>query len=98
LTPEEVARDNEIRREVQEESPPARHSEGMGHGCSSETWRQAIGEGPQSGCQIAKAADVSQIVVSRFSAGDRDIRMATARVGRGRPQVLVRLANRINRE
>jgi len=40
--------------------------------------REAIHTSGKSVYQIAKADDVSQIVVSRFLSGERDIRMETA--------------------
>jgi len=40
--------------------------------------REAIRSSGKSVYQIAKEADVSQIVISRFLSGERDIRMATA--------------------
>lgn len=78
LTPEEAARDEEIRRKVQEEFPPATPSSQTGSHLLSNAIRKAIRESGKSVYQIAKEADVSQIVVSRFLSGERDIRMATA--------------------
>jgi hypothetical protein len=72
LTPEEIAKDEEIRRQVQEEFPPAPESCRTGPGTLSTALRE------MSAYQIAKAANVSQIVVSRFLSGERDIRMETA--------------------
>ena len=40
--------------------------------------KQAIRDSGQTEYQIAKQAGVSQIVISRFISGQRDIRMATA--------------------
>jgi DNA-binding phage protein len=78
LTPEEVARDEDVRRKVQEEFPPARPVQSSSSHSLSETLKQTIRDSDQSEYQIAKAAGVSQIVISRFLAGERDIRMATA--------------------
>ena len=78
LTPEEVARDREIRRRVEEEFPPARPSLGTGPHGLSDALRRAIRQCGKSVYQIAKEADVSPIVVSRFLSGERDIRLATA--------------------
>ena len=78
LTPEEAARDEEIRRRVGEEFPPARASRHTDPGSLSEVLREAIRGSGKSVYQIAKAANVSQIVVSRFLSGERDIRMETA--------------------
>ena len=78
LTPEEIAKDEEIRRQVQEEFPPAPESCRTGPGTLSTALRDAIRRSEMSAYQIAKAANVSQIVVSRFLSGERDIRMETA--------------------
>ena len=78
LTPEEVARDREIRRKVEEEFPPAEPRVRAGPQALSEALRRAIRESDKSAYQIAQEAGVSQIVVSRFLSGERDIRMATA--------------------
>ena len=40
--------------------------------------RKAIRDSGKSVYQIGKEANVSQIVISRFLSGERDIRMATA--------------------
>ena len=78
LTAEEVARDEEVRRKVQQEFPPARTAGPTSPDSLSEALKQAIRNSDLTEYQIAKAAGVSQIVVSRFVAGERDIRMATA--------------------
>ena len=78
LTAQEAARDEQIRRKVQEEFPPARPSAPTGPHCLSDALRQAIRNSDKSVYQIAKEADLSQIVISRFLSGERDIRMATA--------------------
>ncbi len=78
LTPEEVAKDVEIRQRVEQEFPPALPSSRAGTGTLSKALREAIRSSDKSVYQIAKAADVSQIVVSRFLSGERDIRMETA--------------------
>ncbi|HTU92683.1 MAG TPA: helix-turn-helix transcriptional regulator [Gemmataceae bacterium] len=77
LSPEEVARDNEVRRKVQAEFPPAAPSGGAS-GRLSQALRDALRTSSKSMYQIAQDAGVSQIVVSRFLSGERDIRMATA--------------------
>ncbi len=78
LTPEEFAKDEEIRRKVQEEFPPARSEVASSPDSLSATLRQAIRGSDKSVYQIAREAEVSQIVISRFLSGERDIRMATA--------------------
>jgi len=76
LTPEEVARDHAIRRQLRAEFPPVLPrvlSDSL-----SEVLRQAIRESGMTVYQIAKRAGISQIMVSRFVSGERDIRLATA--------------------
>ena len=73
---EESARDREIRRKVQEEFPPV--AETPIPNSLSETLKRAILESELSVYQIAKKAHVSQIIISRFLSGERDIRVATA--------------------
>jgi DNA-binding phage protein len=77
LSAEEVARDEEVRRKVQAEFPPAASS-GSAPGRLSQALRDALRASDKSIGQIAQDAGVSQVVVSRFVAGERDIRMATA--------------------
>jgi ribosome-binding protein aMBF1 (putative translation factor) len=78
LTPEEIAKDEEIRRKVMEEFPPARPAHSPVPGSFSETLKQAIRASGKSELQIANEAGVSQIVLTQFLSGERDIRMATA--------------------
>jgi len=76
LTPEEVARYQAIRRQIYAEFPPALPaalSDSL-----SEVLREAIRESGMTVYQIAKRAGISQIMVSRFISGERDIRLATA--------------------
>ena len=77
LSAAEVARDEEVRRQVQAEFPPAAPS-GSASGRLSQALRDALRASDKSMYQIAQDAGVSQIVVSRFLTGERDIRMATA--------------------
>lgn len=77
LSPEEIARDEEVRRKVKTEFPPAASS-GCASGRLSQALREALRTSGKSMYQIAQDAGVSQIVVSRFLSGERDIRMATA--------------------
>ena len=44
----------------------------------SDALRRAIQASPKSVYEICKEAGISQIVVSRFLSGERDIRLATA--------------------
>ncbi len=78
LTPEEVAHDEEVRRKVTAEFPPARPRVSATPYSLSEALKQAIRESDKSEYQIAHLAGVSQIVISRFLSGERDIRMVTA--------------------
>jgi MoCo/4Fe-4S cofactor protein with predicted Tat translocation signal len=77
LSAEEVARDQEVRRKVQAEFPAATPSSGA-TGRLSQARRDALRASNKSMYQIAQDAGVSQIVLSRFLSGERDIRMATA--------------------
>src|ERR1700694_4541127 len=77
LSAEEVARDEEVRRKVVGEFPPAAPS-GSATGRLSQALREALRASNKSMYQIAQDACVSQIVVSRFLSGERDIRTATA--------------------
>jgi hypothetical protein len=78
LTPEEFAADEEIRGKVQREFPPSRSKAVSSPDSLSSALRQAIRGSDKSVYQIAMDAGVSQIVISRFLSGERDIRMATA--------------------
>ena len=78
LTPDEVARDEEVRRQVRGEYPPTRPGRPTTPHSLSEALKQAILTSDKSEYQIAQEAGVSQIVISRFLSGERDIRMATA--------------------
>jgi DNA-binding phage protein len=77
LSAAEVARDEEVRRHVQAEFPPAARSDSAS-GRLSQALKDALRGSGKSIYQIALDAGVSQIVVSRFLSGERDIRMATA--------------------
>jgi ribosome-binding protein aMBF1 (putative translation factor) len=78
LTPEEVEKDTAIRRRVEQEFPPARPDNRTVSGSLSQGLRAAIQKSGRSVYQISKEANVSQIVISRFLSGERDIRMETA--------------------
>lgn len=77
LTAEEVAADKEVRRKVMEEFPPAKPPTPEA-GALSDALKKAIESSPKSVYQICQDAGISQIVVSRFLSGQRDIRLATA--------------------
>ena len=78
LTPAEVARDEELRRKIFKEFPPATSSAAAPSDSLSEALRQAIRETGKTVDEVANEAGVSPIVISRFLSGERDIRMATA--------------------
>lgn len=77
LTPDEVAADQDVRRKAVQEFPPASPPLPESGGIS-DALRAAISASPKSVYQICKEAGISQIVVSRFLSGERDIRLATA--------------------
>ena len=84
LTPEEAARDAEIRRKVQIEFPP-RRTAGMNHGLAqtnesslSGLLKQTIRESGKSVDELARDAGLPAELVVRFLSGERDIHMATA--------------------
>lgn len=77
LTTDEIARDEQVRHEIQAEFPPAPPSD-RASGALSQALRNAIRSSDRSVDQIAQDAGVSQIVVSRFVSGESDIHMATA--------------------
>lgn len=76
LSSEQVARNRELRRRIREEFPPVPRAP-MPESVS-EALKQAIETSGLTVYEIAKRAKVSQIVISRFLSGARDIRLATA--------------------
>ena len=77
LTEADVANDEQIRSQVMKEFPPALLT-ALEAGRISDALRRAILASPKSVYQISKEAGISQIVISRFVSGERDIRLATA--------------------
>ena len=76
LSTEQATRDREARRRIQEEFPPI---PGQPIPDSvSYALKRAIQTSGITVYEIAKRAKVSQIIISRFLSGERDIRMATA--------------------
>ena len=76
LSPQQAARDREIRRKVMEEFPPL---EGEPESpLLSDPLREAIGQSGKSVPKLAKQAKVSAIVLQQFLDGKRDLRLATA--------------------
>ena len=78
LTQEEVAKDQEIRRKVQAEFPPVPCTIEPVTQSIADSLKRAIAGSDRSVYQIAKESGISQIVITRFLSGERDIRMATA--------------------
>ena len=76
LTAEEAARDNEVRRAVQTEFPPAPH-EARSYSLG-EALRKAIRDSTQPADEIAEKAHLSPLALSKFVAGERDIHLETA--------------------
>ena len=72
---QQVARDREIRTKIEAEFPPA--GKPVLSDPISEPLRKAIKASDKSAYQISKEAGISQIMISRFLAGERDIRLAT---------------------
>ena len=78
VTPEEAARDNEVRRAVQAEFPPATTPHESRFDSLGEALRKAIRDSPQPAAEIAAKAHLSPLALSRFLAGERDIHLETA--------------------
>ena len=76
LSTEQAMRDREARRRIQEEFPPV--PEQPIPDSVSDALKRAIQTTDMTVYEIAKRAKVSQIIISRFLSGERDIRMATA--------------------
>ncbi|MSQ96083.1 MAG: hypothetical protein EXR98_16225 [Gemmataceae bacterium] len=76
LSPQEAARDREIRRKVMEEFPPLEVEADSPN--LSDPLREAIGQSGKSVHRLAKQAKVSEIVLQQFLDGQRDLRLATA--------------------
>ena len=76
LTPQQVARDRKLRGLIEAEFPPSSRP-AIPHSLSA-SLKKAMKRSPKTSYQLAKDAGVSQIIVSRFLSGERDIRLATA--------------------
>ena len=76
LSTEQATRDREARRRIQDEFPPI--PEQPIPDSLSDALKRAIQTSDMTVYEIAKRAKVSQIIISRFLSGERDIRMATA--------------------
>jgi len=77
LSPAEAARDRDLRQKIMQEFPPAPPTKPES-GAISDALRAAVKSSSKSVYQICKESGISQIVVSRFLSGERDIRLATA--------------------
>ena len=78
LTAEEAARDNEVRRAVQAEFPPATTPHESRFDSLGEALRKAIRDSTQPAAEIAAKAHLSPLALSKFLAGERDIHLETA--------------------
>jgi ribosome-binding protein aMBF1 (putative translation factor) len=76
LSAEQAARDEDIRRKVQAEFPPLEGAPMTP--VFSDPLKKAIAQSQKSVRELAKEARVSQIVLTQFLAGARDLRLATA--------------------
>jgi hypothetical protein len=76
LSAEQAGRDGEIRRKVREEFPPLETASTSL--VLSEPLKTAIRRSPKTVTQLAKEANVSQIILKQFLAGQRDLRLTTA--------------------
>ena len=73
---EQAARDEAVRRKVRAEFPP-RRAEPLGESLSK-ALKAAVRGSELTAYEIAKRTGISQIILSRFLSGERDIRLATA--------------------
>jgi DNA-binding phage protein len=76
LNAEQVKRDEKLRRLIEAEFPPAPRPD-IPNSLSA-ALKRALKQSAKTRYQLAKEAGVSQIMVSRFLSGKRDIRLATA--------------------
>ena len=76
LTNDEAARDEALRRKVQLEFPPLETKSASF--ALSDPLKEAIANCEKTVPQLAKAANVSEVVLKQFLAGERDLRLATA--------------------
>ena len=78
ITAEEIVRDEEARRAVQVEFPPATVVHDSPSDSFSEVLRNALRDTKQPIAEIAEKAHLSPLAVSKFLAGERDIHLETA--------------------
>ena len=78
LTPEECARDEQVRREIEREFPPSRLVTPGSSSPLSESLKRSIRASGKSIEAIASDTGLSPILVARFLSGESDIHMTTA--------------------
>jgi transcriptional regulator with XRE-family HTH domain len=78
LTSEEIERDEQVRREVEQEFPPRHDRAASSSSSLSELLKHSIRESDKSIESIASDTGVSPILIERFLSGERDIHMTTA--------------------
>jgi hypothetical protein len=76
LTPEEAARDRELRRKIREEFPPLLRVGGAS--VLSDSLKQAITESGKTLKQLARVTGIPESLIRRFLAGEGDLRLAAA--------------------
>ena len=74
----EAARDEEVRRAVQAEFPPATPQHESRSDSLGEALRKAIRYSTQPAAEIAEKVHLSPLALSKFLAGERDIHLETA--------------------
>jgi transcriptional regulator with XRE-family HTH domain len=76
LTAQEAARDEDLRRKIEAEFPPLEAASASP--VLRDPLKEAIVHSAKSVEQLAHEAGVSQVVLTQFLAGQRDLRLATA--------------------
>jgi hypothetical protein len=76
LTGQEAARDEELRRKIEAEFPPLEAASASL--LLRDPLKEAIVQSAKSVGQLAHEAGVSEVVLTQFLAGQRDLRLATA--------------------
>ena len=77
-SPEEVAQDEETRRKVQEEFPPARPASPPAPDSLVETLKRAIQQSGRPVLELSKEVGASENLLTQFLSGDRDIPITIA--------------------
>ena len=78
ITTEEIVRDEEARRAVQVDFPPATAVHDSLSDSFSQVLRNAIQDSKQPIGEIAEKAHLSHLALSKFLVGERDIHLETA--------------------